>query len=141
MGFLAGLNDAQRRAVDVARQEHYPALGENLVVESGSLEQNCSACAGRVCARCADHTNAMPRPVVALQQRIRHRFGTAQQQRSAGLGIHKQFQQCLVILGINAATFASKAHLRGLVLAGIEQRPGPAVGWRQAARVLLFQEL
>ena len=83
----------------------------------------------------------MPRRVVGLEQRIRHRSGTAQQQRSAGLGIHQQFEHRLLILGINAATCASKAHLRGMVLAGIEQRPGPAVGWRQAARVLLFQEL
>ena len=53
------------------------------------LERNCSACVGSVCARCADHTNAMPRRVGGLEQCIRHRFGTAQQQRSAGLGIHK----------------------------------------------------
>ena len=83
----------------------------------------------------------MPWRVVGLEQRICHRFGTAQQQRSAGLGIHKQFEQRLVLLGIQAIACARKDHFRGVALAGIQQRPGPAVGRRQAARVLRFQEL
>ena len=57
------------------------------------------------------------------------------------MGIHKQFEHCLVILGSAAAACTSKDHLCGFALSGIEQRPGPAVGWRQAARVLPFQEL
>jgi len=75
-----------------------------------------------------------------MEPLVWHGFGKSQQQRSAGLWIHEQFQNRLPQRWIKAVVGRSQPHLRCQVVAGLQQRPGSAVGWRQAARVVRLQQ-